>query len=63
MTTLPVRNEPYDPGFQMVYGPLALDRRSRGSRLTELAGGLLDFTSAETAEPSTLPYEELLYGR
>ncbi|MEU0403835.1 cupin domain-containing protein [Streptomyces sp. NPDC006197] len=61
MTHTPVRIEQRDARFLEAYGPLALDRRSRASALTDLAGGFAEFTDSTPAEPATLPYEELLY--
>lgn len=61
MPTTPVRNEQRADRFLETHGPLAVDRRSRGSALTALAGGFAEFTDSSPAEPTTLPYEELLY--
>lgn len=61
MSTLPVRNMPFDPEHTGVNGPVAIDRRSKPSRLSELSAGFVTFTEAGATEPWTLPYEEAFY--
>lgn len=60
-TASPVRNMPFDQEFTGVNGPVAIDRRSKPTRLTELSAGFITFTESGTTEPWTLPYEEVFY--
>jgi len=61
MTISPVRNMPFDAEFTATNGPLAVDRRSKASGLTELSTGFVEFTESGATDPWTLPYEETLY--
>lgn len=57
----PVRNMPFDQEFTGVNGPVAIDRRSKPTGLTELSAGFVTFTESGATDPWTLPYEEAFY--
>ena len=61
MSTAPVRNMPFDEEFTGVNGPVAIDRRSKPTNLTELSAGFITFTETGATDPWTLPYEEAFY--
>ena len=61
MTTGTVLNLPFDEQHFETRGPMAVDRRSRASGLTEMATGFSEFVEATSYGPETLPYDETLY--
>jgi len=61
MKARPVCNLPFDDGNTATNGPLAIDRRSAASALTELSAGFVEFSETGATDPWTLPYEEALY--
>jgi len=52
----------FDEQFTSPFAPFVLDRRSRATPLTQLSAGFLVSQNGGSAEPWTLPYEEVLYG-
>jgi ethanolamine utilization protein EutQ (cupin superfamily) len=61
MTTETVLNLPFDDQFVETWGPMTVDRRSRGSGLTQMATGFSEFAETASYGPETLPYDETLY--
>lgn len=61
MSTLPVRNMPFNEEYTGSNGPVAIDRRSKPTNLSELSAGFVTFTETGATEPWTLPYEEAFY--
>ncbi|RNL62497.1 hypothetical protein EFK50_12055 [Nocardioides marmoriginsengisoli] len=61
MSNAPVRNMPFNEEYTGVNGPVAIDRRSKPTNLTELSAGFVTFTEDGATDPWTLPYEEAFY--